>query len=422
MTNKRVSTSPKKKSGPAGNGACRKCGIVGIGGRISSNKEGFKKGPWTVEEDALLMEYVRNHGERHWNCVQKTGLMRCGKSCRLRWTNHLRPDLKKGAFNPEEERIVLQLHAQLGNRWSKIASELPGRTDNEVKNFWNTKIKRKMRIDSLIEPENHENDYQQQQEAFAFYLEHQNNHQAQAQAQAQRDSSSIPSSPSFTSLFSPTSFDLPSLDPYMPLSDPRNYTIINPAAAPISTTSMQNDPILAFLNNPAYKFKYHLQDEEEYYDDQVNGTSTPSFSSVPFLQGLSLPFDTLHSSSLTPDYGYPVGLADNGLELPSNQIHIPSGDSSGHVQSYQEMNSRRQAAEDVEAMDDDLSSLLHNFSTIECPPEWYLTGKNMLNSQYKEEAASSSVPATTATTTSITQGLEYWTEGAYCWNNMPGIH
>ena len=97
-------------------------GDVNEGGH--NNKASFKKGPWTAEEDALLIGYVQTHGERHWNCVQKTGLMRCGKSCRLRWTNHLRPDLKKGAFSPEEERIVLDLHAKLGNKWSKIAAEV----------------------------------------------------------------------------------------------------------------------------------------------------------------------------------------------------------------------------------------------------------------------------------------------------------
>ena len=74
-----------------------------------------------------------------------TGLLRCGKSCRLRWTNYLRPDLKRGLLSDEEERTVIDLHEQLGNRWSKIASQLPGRTDNEIKNHWNTHIKKKLR-------------------------------------------------------------------------------------------------------------------------------------------------------------------------------------------------------------------------------------------------------------------------------------
>ena len=72
-------------------------------------------------------------------------MLRCGKSCRLRWTNYLRPDLKRGMLSEEEEKTVIDLHAELGNRWSKIASHLPGRTDNEIKNHWNTHIKKKLR-------------------------------------------------------------------------------------------------------------------------------------------------------------------------------------------------------------------------------------------------------------------------------------
>ncbi|GMI65456.1 myb domain protein 97 [Hibiscus trionum] len=106
----------------------------------------LKKGPWSAAEDAVLAEYVRAHGEGNWNAVQKnTGLARCGKSCRLRWANHLRPNLKKGAFSPEEERIIIELHAQIGNKWARMATQLPGRTDNEIKNYWNTRVKRRQR-------------------------------------------------------------------------------------------------------------------------------------------------------------------------------------------------------------------------------------------------------------------------------------
>lgn len=91
----------------------------------SSAVQGMKKGPWTAAEDAVLVEYVRTHGEGNWNSVQKnTGLMRCGKSCRLRWANHLRPDLKKGAFSAEEEMIVVELHAKYGNKWARMATQV----------------------------------------------------------------------------------------------------------------------------------------------------------------------------------------------------------------------------------------------------------------------------------------------------------
>ncbi|KAD7477750.1 hypothetical protein E3N88_00886 [Mikania micrantha] len=113
----------------------------------------LKKGPWTSAEDAILVDYVNKHGEGNWNAVQKhSGLYRCGKSCRLRWANHLRPDLKKGAFTPEEERKIIELHAKMGNKWARMAVELPGRTDNEIKNFWNTRTKRRQRAGLPIYP------------------------------------------------------------------------------------------------------------------------------------------------------------------------------------------------------------------------------------------------------------------------------
>lgn len=113
----------------------------------------LKKGPWTSAEDAILVEYVKKHGEGNWNAVQKhSGLFRCGKSCRLRWANHLRPNLKKGAFTPEEEHLIVELHAKMGNKWARMAAHLPGRTDNEIKNYWNTRIKRRQRAGLPLYP------------------------------------------------------------------------------------------------------------------------------------------------------------------------------------------------------------------------------------------------------------------------------
>ncbi|KAF3330667.1 transcription factor GAMYB-like isoform X2 [Carex littledalei] len=128
--------------------------VVGCGSGSGSGL-GLKKGPWTSAEDAILVEYVKNHGEGNWNAVQKnTGLARCGKSCRLRWANHLRPNLKKGAFSAEEEKLIIELHAKLGNKWARMAAYLPGRTDNEIKNYWNTRLKRCQRAGLPVYPSN----------------------------------------------------------------------------------------------------------------------------------------------------------------------------------------------------------------------------------------------------------------------------
>ncbi|KAJ3692768.1 hypothetical protein LUZ60_011863 [Juncus effusus] len=127
-----------------------------MGRQPCCDKLKVKRGPWTAEEDKKLMNFIlTNGGHCCWRAVPKlAGLLRCGKSCRLRWTNYLRPDLKRGLLNEAEEKLVIDLHAKLGNRWSKIAAKLPGRTDNEIKNHWNTHIKKKL-IKMGIDPVTH---------------------------------------------------------------------------------------------------------------------------------------------------------------------------------------------------------------------------------------------------------------------------
>ncbi|KAL5751254.1 hypothetical protein ACOSP7_025857 [Xanthoceras sorbifolium] len=113
------------------------------------------KGAWTKQEDQKLIDYIQKHGEGCWRSLpQAAGLVRSGKSCRLRWVNYLRPDLKRGNIGQDEEDLIIKLHALLGNRWSLIAGRLPGRTDNEVKNYWNTHVKRKL-MQMGIDPKNH---------------------------------------------------------------------------------------------------------------------------------------------------------------------------------------------------------------------------------------------------------------------------
>ncbi|KAI3768885.1 hypothetical protein L2E82_19722 [Cichorium intybus] len=118
-----------------------------MGRQPCCDRAGLKRGPWTMEEDRRLMNFIINNGIQCWRMVPKlAGLLRCGKSCRLRWINYLRPDLKRGTLSEAEEDQIIELHSRLGNRWSKIASHFPGRTDNEIKNHWNTRIKKKLKL------------------------------------------------------------------------------------------------------------------------------------------------------------------------------------------------------------------------------------------------------------------------------------
>ncbi|CAN4099374.1 unnamed protein product [Withania somnifera] len=128
-------------------------------------KIGVKKGPWTPEEDIILVSYIQEHGPSNWrNIPTNTGLLRCSKSCRLRWTNYLRPGIKRGNFTEHEEKMIIHLQALLGNRWAAIASYLPQRTDNDIKNYWNTHLKKKLdnkKVEAHANDDHDENNHQE---------------------------------------------------------------------------------------------------------------------------------------------------------------------------------------------------------------------------------------------------------------------
>ncbi|KAL7608889.1 hypothetical protein Lser_V15G12257 [Lactuca serriola] len=126
---------------------------------LTLDKNIIKKGAWSKEEDEKLRAYIQRYGHWNWCLLPKfAGLSRSGKSCRLRWMNYLRPNIKHGNITKEEDEIIVRLHKQLGNKWTAIAAQLPGRSDNEVKNRWNSHLKKRVQDDEthVLENINHD--------------------------------------------------------------------------------------------------------------------------------------------------------------------------------------------------------------------------------------------------------------------------
>ncbi|KAF3552615.1 hypothetical protein DY000_02001334 [Brassica cretica] len=265
------------------------------GGRVT-----LKKGPWTAAEDEILAAYVRENGEGNWNALQKhTCLARCGKSCRLRWANHLRPNLKKGSFTGDEERLIIQLHAQLGNKWARMAAQLPGRTDNEIKNYWNTRLKRLQRQGLPLYPPDVIPNHQ-----LHPHPQHHHHQQNQHQQMYFHPHSSQPNTPSSSPLPSPTPLNanpsssftfhttnastanlLHPLSPHTPTTPQTPSQLSSrpppqPLSSPLSSPLNNQYPTLPLFNNNNTNFTFPrppplLQPSSSLFARRYNSSNTP---------------------------------------------------------------------------------------------------------------------------------------------------
>lgn len=228
---------------------------------------GNRRGAWTPAEDHLLMKYINAHGEGSWRSLpKKAGLERSGKSCRFRWKNYLHPNVKLGNITEDEEELIIKMHKLIGNRWALIAGRIPGRTDNEIKNYWNTYLRKKLEM-SKKESKRKAEDLRYSQS------EHEHDHESSYELQLD-----LPfSQPCVTNEIKPNlskhknpdskEVDMVSYEQYRPTSESESGSIH-----------------LQFLDNHVNNFVPYIDESmHEYFQGIYSATATPECISTEIL-------------------------------------------------------------------------------------------------------------------------------------------
>ncbi|KAL2245738.1 transcription factor MYB101 [Sesamum indicum] len=428
------------------------------------SKNALKKGPWTTSEDMILVEYVKKHGEGNWNAVQRnSGLMRCGKSCRLRWANHLRPNLKKGAFSAEEEKLIVELHAKLGNKWARMAAQLPGRTDNEIKNYWNTRLKRRQRAGLPVYPE----EVVQQEK-------HQQLNSSSSVLASSHRPNQIPLN--FYETFNSQPMIAPPQNqpnaPYinhqlklyrasngsLALSLANSNSSFTPSvlpAAPFFSQGLSNPlPIPSLLQYNSLNYDINTDPEIRVVglpsiQSSVQGTVTPAASSSDFVMGttssdaaddqydVETSFSRCNNSGLLEDLfeesralACPEKQEDPFVAAAENLHEEATGFEFGQENASSDNNYKgletKAPGEAIASMDDDLMNLLDNFPLSVPIPDWdegndsdspVLT--NDTNETVENQTDASQYNPVAA---SMGTSNQDWNFGSCLWNNMPSIY
>ncbi|KAL2474269.1 Transcription factor [Abeliophyllum distichum] len=372
-----------------------------------SGRHMLKKGPWTAAEDAILKEYVKKHGEGNWNAVQRnSGLMRCGKSCRLRWANHLRPNLKKGAFSSEEERLIVELHAMLGNKWARMAAQLPGRTDNEIKNYWNTRLKRRQRAGLSI-----------------YHQEQQINSNSSTSLQALL-SSSHPINVSYNntplSLFAmlKSSNPQPSTSSYLSninnhlkfFSDNRDLSLNSPFSSSLTPLPFSSNSLpMPSLEYNALNFGPNISTSIITSTQPVEFPSIQQSETTPSSSDYEVEpqFSRGDNSDLLGDFG----LMDKLGQKPVSNFTTPENN-------YQGTEKKGCVEGIMNPVDDDLFSLLDNFPLAVKPCSRLVPRKW----QYIVRCRCRCNVGTEYRPTESTANVDWNINGSSCWYTMPSIY